>query len=234
MAVRNVKLLSDGYFNIDTGLLVYGKTKYYGKTYRAALKPLLIETDGEYILVDTGFGTPPKRVRKHYTLDRSVNLTSSLKANDFSVDDISMVVSTHLHLDHIGNNALFKNAKFLAQKKEIEYAANPHRFQKQAYLDESLKAVTYRPISGKKEIVKGVWAIPTPGHTPGHQSIVVEGRKKYVYCGDVCPLRENYEMRNIVGVLHDPVKALKSIDKLRELGGFPIYSHDNEQMSLKT
>ncbi|MCK4443124.1 MAG: N-acyl homoserine lactonase family protein [Thermoplasmata archaeon] len=234
MVVRDVKLLSDGYFNIDTGLLIYGKTKYYGKVYKAALKPLLIVTDGEYILVDTGFGVPPKRVSKFYTLDKSVNITSSLRANDFSVDDISMVISTHLHLDHIGNNALFKNARFLAQKKEIKYASKPHRFQKQAYLEESLKAATYRPISGKKEIVEGVWVIPTPGHTPGHQSVVVKGRKKYVYCGDVCPLKENYEMRNIVGVLHDPVQALKSIDKLRELGGFPIYSHDNEQMNLKT
>jgi glyoxylase-like metal-dependent hydrolase (beta-lactamase superfamily II) len=87
-------------------------------------------------------------------------------------------------------------------------------------------------VSGKKEILKDVWVIPTPGHTPGHQSVVVKGREKYVYCGDVCPLRENYEMRNIVGVLHDPVQALESIDKLRKLGGYPIFSHENQQMTL--
>ncbi len=233
MAVRDVKLLSDGYFDIDMGLLVYGKTKYYGQVYKAALKPLLIVTDGEYILVDTGFGIPPKRVSKFYTLDRTTSIVTSLKENDFSVDDISMVISTHLHLDHIGNNALFKNARFLAQKKEIDYASKPHRFQKQAYLKEYMKAARYEPIAGKKEIVKDVLVVPTPGHTPGHQSVIVKGRKKYVYCGDVCPLRENYEMRNIVGVLHDPVKALKSIDKLREFGGIPIFSHDNEQKTLR-
>lgn len=233
MGVRDVKLLSDGYFNIDTGLLIYGKTKYYGKVYKAALKPLLIATDGEYILVDTGFGVPPEKVRKFYKLDRATDITSSLKENDFSVDDISMVISTHLHLDHIGNNILFNNARFLAQKKEIEYASKPHRFQKQAYLEDYLEVSKYRPISGKKEIVKGVWVVPTPGHTPGHQSVIVKGKKKYVYCGDVCPLKENYEKRNIVGVLHDPVQALKSIDKLRELGGVPIFSHDNEQNNLK-
>jgi len=234
MAVKDVRLLSDGYFNIDTGLLVYGKTKYYGKMYKAALKPLLIVTDGEYILVDTGFGVPPENVGKYYTLEKTTNLTSSLKENDFSVDDISMVISTHLHIDHTGNNSQFKHAKFYAQKKEIEYASKPDRFQKHAYLKEYVDAVQYKSISGKKEIVKNVWVVPTPGHTPGHQSVVVKGRKKYVYCGDVCPLRENYELRNIVGVLHDPVKALESIDKLRELGGHPIFSHDNEQMSLKS
>lgn len=233
MTVRDIRLLSDGYFNIDTGLLVYGKTRYYGQVYKAALKPLLIVTDAEYILVDTGFGVLPERVSKYYTLDRTTTIQSSLKEMDFSVDDISMVISTHLHLDHIGNNALFRNATFYAQKKEIEYSSKPHRFQRQAYLEEYLKAVRYRPVTGKREIVKNVWVIPTPGHTPGHQSVLVKAKKKYVYCGDVAPLRENYELRNIVGVLHDPVQALKSIDKLRELGGFPIFSHDNEQMSLK-
>ncbi|MFQ6060191.1 MAG: N-acyl homoserine lactonase family protein [Thermoplasmata archaeon] len=233
MAVREVKLLSDGYFNIDTGLLVYGKTKYYGKTYKAALKPLLIVCDEEYVLVDTGIGTLPKSVRRYYTLDKTRNLVSSLKENDFSVDDISLVISTHLHLDHIGNNTLFRNARFLAQRKEIEYSKRPHRFQKQAYLEEYLKAVRYRAISGKKEIVPNVWAIPTPGHTPGHQSVLIDGRERYVYCGDVCPLRENYELRNIVGVLHSPVDALNSIDKLRGLGGHPIFSHDNEQLDLR-
>jgi glyoxylase-like metal-dependent hydrolase (beta-lactamase superfamily II) len=233
MAVRDVKLLSDGYFNIDMGLLVYGKTKYYGKTYKSALKPLLIVADEEYILVDTGIGVPPERVSSFYTIDKTPSLASSLKENDFSVDDISMVISTHLHLDHTGNNALFKDARFLTQKKEIEYANDPHRFQKHAYLEEYVEAVDYHPISGKKEIVKDVWVIPTPGHTPGHQSVLVKGKEKYVYCGDICPLKENYELRNIVGVLHDPVQALRSIDKLREIGGRPIFSHDNEQMSLK-
>ncbi len=232
MTVRSVKLLSDGYFNIDMGLLVYGKTKYYGQVYKAALKPLFVICDDEYLLVDTGIGTLPERVRKFYTMDKSKDLVISLKENDLSVDDISMVISTHLHLDHIGNNALFKNAKFYAQRKEIEYAKKPHRFQKQAYLKEYAEAVPYKPISGKKEVVEGVWAIPTPGHTPGHQSVLIEGKARYVYCGDVCPLKENYEMRNIVGVLHNPVEALESVDKLREMGGRPIFSHDNEQMEI--
>jgi glyoxylase-like metal-dependent hydrolase (beta-lactamase superfamily II) len=234
MAVRQVKLLSDGYFNIDKGLLIYGKTKYYGQVYKAALKPLLIIADEEYILVDTGFGVPPEKVRKFYTFDKPTNLASSLKKNDFSVDDISMVISTHLHLDHTGNNALFKNAKFIAQKKEIDYASNPDRFQKQAYIEDYIKAVSYKPVSGEKEIIRGVRVIPTPGHTPGHQSVIVKGKEEYVYCGDICPLKENYELRNIIGVLHDPVQALKSIDKLRSIGGYPIFSHDNEQMSVNT
>lgn len=233
MSVKSVKLLSDGYFNIDMGLLVYGKTKYYGEVYKAALKPLLVVCDEEYVLVDTGIGTLPEKVRKFYTLDKSKDLVMSLKENDFSVDDISMVISTHLHLDHTGNNALFKNAKFYAQKREIEYSKKPHRFQKQAYLKEHVSTVRYTPISGKREIVPGVWVIPTPGHTPGHQSVLVEGKDRFVYCGDVCPLKENYEMRNIVGVLHNPVKSLESIDKLKELGGSPIFSHDNKQMKLR-
>jgi hypothetical protein len=64
--------------------------------------------------------------------------------------------------------------------------------------------------------------------------VVVElgGGERVVYCGDTCPVRENYEDRNITGILHDPVKALDSIDALRELGGTPVFSHDSDQMEL--
>ena len=233
MAVKSLKLLSDGFFTIDKGLLVYGKTQYYGQKYRAALKPLLIECDDQRILVDTGMGNPPEKYARFYAHEKNPSLPDSLKTAGLSTDDISIVINTHLHLDHCGNNSLFGNARFLVQAVELEYARNPHRFQKSGYVNEMFDAVKYETISGEKMICNGVRAVPTPGHTPGHQSVVVEMKdRKYIYCGDVAPIRENIEQMSIVGILHNPVQALESIDKIIALNGICIYSHDSEQLAI--
>jgi glyoxylase-like metal-dependent hydrolase (beta-lactamase superfamily II) len=232
-----VKLLSDGYFEIDLGLLIYGKTQYYGIKYMAALKPLLIITPtGQRILVDTGIGELPPKYTKYYKLERKVTLIDSLRNLDINPDDISVVVNTHLHFDHCGNNKLFKNAKFYVQTVELEYARNPDRFQKGGYVPELFDVVNYTTINGEFDVAPGIRVIPTPGHTPGHQSVIVKvgepRRKCYVYCGDVAPLRENLESRNIVGILYNPRDALASIDKLRNIDGDYIYSHDRDQLTI--
>ena len=54
MVVKSLKLLSDGYFELDMGMLVYAKTTYYGIKYMAELKPLLVQTERDNILIDTG------------------------------------------------------------------------------------------------------------------------------------------------------------------------------------
>ncbi|MCJ2562654.1 MAG: N-acyl homoserine lactonase family protein, partial [Candidatus Thermoplasmatota archaeon] len=169
---------------------------------------------------------------KYFKPDRSMTIEKSLRKVGLSPEDITTVVNTHLHVDHCGNNRLFKGARFVVQEMELAYAENPHRFQKGAYVTSLFDASRFRTVSGTHELTEDVTLMPTPGHTPGHQSVIVEGDKRYVYCGDIAPLKENYERRNIVGVLHNSVEALSSLDALRELGGRPIFSHDNEQLAL--
>jgi len=215
-------VLSDGFFELDMGFLVYGKERYYGKKYRCALLSLLIEAEDRCILVDTGIGegTPYKRP------EREKSLMDMLEDAGYIPDEVTDVVNTHLHFDHSGWNRAFRNAVFHVQAEELEYARNPHRFQKGGYLRSTFEGCRFRTYHGKAEVCEGVTLLPTPGHTPGHQSVVVGG---YVFCGDTAPLRENLERRNIVGVLHDPVKALASLDLLAGTGLRPIFSHDNQQ-----
>ncbi|MBN1539275.1 MAG: hypothetical protein JW939_03955, partial [Candidatus Thermoplasmatota archaeon] len=52
----SLEVLSDGTFQIDGGMLVYGVPRYYGKLFRAKLKPMYVEAGDERILVDTGIG----------------------------------------------------------------------------------------------------------------------------------------------------------------------------------
>lgn len=228
-------LLSDGYFVLDKSFLVY--SKYQGQTYRAALKPLLVITDEEKILIDTGIGELSEKHKRFYTIERKPyqTLKVQLERHNLKPEDIDMIVNTHLHFDHCGNNQYFKNAKFYVQAEELRYAYAPDRFQKAAYIREFLDVnVDYIPISGRYQLTDDIVLVPTPGHSIGHQSVIIKWkRKNYVYCGDVAPLRENLEKRNIPGVLYRADQALKSIDELRSIrDAVYIYSHDNEQLAL--
>jgi len=228
-------LLCDGYFTLDKSFVVY--MKYMGQQYHAALKPLLILTSKEKVLVDTGIGELPEKYRKTFPVDRKTDesLRAQLAQHGLKTEDIDIVINTHLHFDHCGNNALFPKAKFFVQADEFRYAYAPDRFQQAAYIRELFDVKTdYQLVHGKHQITDNVFVVPTPGHSIGHQSVIVRAdEKNYVYCGDAAPTKENLERRNIPGVLYCAHKALKSIDQLRTVkNAVYIYSHDNEQMAL--
>jgi len=235
LTVVDVRLLTDGYFTLDKSFLVFGK--YQGTKYKAALKPLLIRTDKENILVDTGIGTLPPRYEKFHEVIRTKEeqLRLSLKKAGLEPSDITLVVNTHLHFDHCGNNLLFPNAKFLEQTDEVRYAYFPDRFMRVSYLREFFDTEgEIVPLRGRYTIEDGVEIVPTPGHTIGHQSVVVKWKNRnLVYAGDAAPLPENIEKRNITGMIYSTAQGLESIDLLRRIENpVYIYSHENEQLKI--
>jgi len=239
MSVVSVKLLTDGSFIIDKGLLVHAKVSYYGVAFKAALKPFLVLTDDKKVLIDTGIGELPEDYIPHYRPRRDMTLEGSLETVGLIPSDIDIVINTHLHLDHCGNDPLFENATFYVQKEELEYAFSPHRFQKGGYLRSKFQDIPFKTLKGRTNIVDGIEVIPTPGHTPGHQSVIITMGDRteaqegcFIYCGDAAPIRENLEKRNIIGILTDPIKALESIDTLRGIEGTHIYCHDPTQLTL--
>jgi len=231
-------LLCDGFFCLDKSLVVY--MKYMGEVYEAALKPLLIFTDGgERVLVDTGIGELPVSHRKFFPVKRKADetLKAQLSKHGLKPDDVDVVINTHLHFDHCGNNRLFKKARFVVQGDELQYAYEPERFQQAAYVREffDVKDLNYETVRGRCRVCEGLAVISTPGHTIGHQSVVVngEGGRNYVYCGDAAPIRENLERRNIPGILYNAHEALESIDRLRRIkNAVYIYTHDNQQTTI--
>ena len=234
MLKLELHLLSDGCFTLDKSLLVYAK--YQGEIYEAALKPLLIITDRERILIDTGIGELPEKYKKFHTVRRkpAQGLRTQLRRYGLKPENIDVVINTHLHFDHCGNNRDFTNAKFYVQADELRYAYVPDRFQKASYIRTFFDVnIDYVPIHGGRRITENVSVLPTPGHSIGHQAVVIRNDgKNYVYCGDAAPLRENLERRNIPGVLYRSDQALQSIDKLRDIeDAVYIYSHDSKQQS---
>lgn len=231
--MTSVRLLRDGHFEIDKGLMVYLKTAYFGQKYLAPVRPLLVRTDDGNILLDTGIGDIPEKLRKYYPVHRDSNLRDSLAAEGLTPDDISLIINTHLHFDHAGNNRMFPTANIIAQKKELDFARDPPKFLRGGYIRDFFETPNLRTIEGENEIAEGIRVILTPGHTAGHQSVIIDaGPTRYVYTGDVSPVRENWETGIPVGILLDPMAATESLERCKALGAKPIFSHDDEQWEL--
>ena len=234
MTVKECRLLSDGTFELDMGLLVWMKSQYYGKKYNCVARSMLVVTDEDIMLLDTGCGDVPETVKKEYKFQRPLTLIDDLNKAGYGPEDITVVINTHLHFDHCGWNRSLKKARFLVQRVELEYARDPHKFQKGGYHRPFFDATKFELLEGDHKLTEDIELLSTPGHTPGHLSVLIRyGKKNIVFCGDTGAVAENIQKRNVIGITTDPVECLRSIDRLRDIpNAFYVYAHDNEQPPL--
>jgi N-acyl homoserine lactone hydrolase len=134
------------------------------------------------ILVDTGVGFGNTFVDELYR-PTSVKLVDALAAHGIEPDDVVAVVNSHLHFDHCGQNpTLFGGStSFYAQAAELA-AVGADRF----YTDPAWALAPVeqrRTVRGDEQIADGVMIIATPGHTAGHQSVLVEAAGRRVVIG---------------------------------------------------
>lgn len=123
------------------------------------------------ILVDTGAGTGRADIESmfapvHHPID------DALAEVGVRRDDVRMVINSHLHFDHCGNNGLFPGVPLVVQRTEYEEARQPD-YTIPEWVD--FPGAEWRPVDGETEVLPGIRVLPTPGHTPGHQSVVVSG-----------------------------------------------------------
>lgn len=129
---------------------------------------LLVGTN-QIVLVDTGVGEGSEFVEKNFAPERN-DLVQALSVLNVSPLDVSVVVNSHLHYDHCGNNRLFKHARFYIQRAELEVArTTPYTVRD--WFD--FEGAQIEPVDGTCRILNGITLLPTPGHTPGHQSVLV-------------------------------------------------------------
>jgi glyoxylase-like metal-dependent hydrolase (beta-lactamase superfamily II) len=225
----------DGFFYLDGGAMfgVVPKpiwTKLLpadeSNRIRMGLNSILIKTDKELILVDTGVGSliPPK-FYEYYAIERDPDLFDSLMEIGFSPEDITIVINTHLHFDHCGGNTTknakgdivptFPNAEYVIQKGEWEYALNPHFRDKVSYFSDHFLPLKehgqLRLIDGKKEITRGVCVELMPGHTSFHQGVKVQsGEERLVFFGDMVPTSAHLGLGYIASYDLFPVTTLET------------------------
>jgi N-acyl homoserine lactone hydrolase len=128
------------------------------------------------VLVDTGVGSGHPGLDSSYRPVRRP-LVAALGEQGLRADDVCLLINTHLHFDHCGGNRLFPRIPICVQAAEYEAARRP-RYTIPEWVD--FPGARYRQLSGEAEIVPGVKVLPTPGHTPGHQSVVVDTAEGHV------------------------------------------------------
>jgi N-acyl homoserine lactone hydrolase len=130
----------------------------------------VVKHPGGAVLVDTGVGGPQHVLDDWRVVNRSV--ADALAAIDMSPADIGLVINTHLHFDHCGQNAVFKHAPFYVQRAELDRARreSPELRDWFDFMD-----ARFELLDGDAEILPGLSVLATPGHTAGHQSVIVSG-----------------------------------------------------------
>jgi N-acyl homoserine lactone hydrolase len=121
------------------------------------------------LLFDTGFGFGNDELDAYYRIEAR-RLPDVLTESRIAIEDVTAVVNCHLHVDHAGQNSLFPGVPIYVQPAEWEIAHTTEH----TILDWiDFPGADYRPIAGDHEPVDGIRVLATPGHTIGHQSLVV-------------------------------------------------------------
>jgi glyoxylase-like metal-dependent hydrolase (beta-lactamase superfamily II) len=195
------------------------------------MRCLLIEHPSGLILIDTGAGNKENEKFKdiygleNETSDGATMLEAGLKQVGVAPSDIAIVINTHLHFDHAGGNTRirpdgslevsFPNATYIVRRGEYDYAMHSNERTAASYFERNwvpLEAADkIEWVSREKEIVKGVRVIPTPGHTPFHQSVLIESAgQRAFYLGDLVPTHAHLPLPWIMGYDVEPLVTLET------------------------
>jgi glyoxylase-like metal-dependent hydrolase (beta-lactamase superfamily II) len=195
-----------------------------------ATRCLLIEVAGKRVLVETGNGDKfSPRLKEIYGIDHDRAIGDALRDVGLSPDDIDFVVMTHMHFDHSGGATrfsttgsglapVFRRARHVVQRREWEDATHPHERNRASYLQDSIaplgEAGLLDLVDGEAEIVPGVRVIPTPGHTAGHQSVLIgaadSDAPKALFLGDVVPTAVHVKLPWVMSYDLDPARTVET------------------------
>lgn len=181
------------------------------------------------IVVDTGTRTGHPVIDEIFAPD-VVGVVDALNARSIDERDVVTIVNTHLHFDHCGQNDSLPGVPVWVQAAEIEAA------RAEGYTVPEWAAIPperLRVAADGEELASGVRLVATPGHTPGHQSVVItdhDGRH-HVVAGQCCHSAEEWATGTPAPTdMHDPglVQAgVESLQRLRALAPVAVFfSHD--------
>lgn len=216
-----------------------------------ALRCLLVEAPEALVLVDSGIGNKEdERFTDLYGVSNAgdpTRLEDAIRAAGFFPSDVDIVLDTHLHFDHAGGNTRrdpdgavlpsFPRARYVVQKGELDFAHSGNERVRASYLAHNFDPVTqaglWDLVEGATVVTRGVRVLPTPGHTPHHQSVLIESEGRTAcFLADVCPTSAHLPLPWIMGYDLEPLVTLESKRELwaraREEDWLLVFEHDPE------
>ncbi len=212
-----------------------------------ALRCLLVEHDDGPVLIDTGLGNKETaKFKDIYGVENEgragrTRLEDALAERGYRPEDVRWVINTHLHFDHAGGNTFrdpdggvaltFPRARYVVQKGELDFASHTNERTAASYLAPNFATVPFTLLDGEAEVLPGLRCMPTPGHVPYHQSILVEsGGERACFLADLVPTSAHLPLPWIMGYDLEPLVTLESKRRLyaraeRE-GWLLLFEHD--------
>jgi glyoxylase-like metal-dependent hydrolase (beta-lactamase superfamily II) len=185
------------------------------------------------ILFETGFGRDSPGIDGRFKAVHHPTIEDELAKYGHTAKDVRVIINSHLHFDHCGGNSLFPGAAIYVQRDEYR-AAHELDYTVRRWVD--FRGADYRQIEGEREIAPGVRIVSTPGHTPGHQSLLVETNSGLiVLAGQAIYCRREFEYIRDKGrtlpqyLTNDEEGYLTSAKRLIGLNSRRVFfSHDGD------
>ena len=160
---------------------------------------------------------------------------AALAAHGLASGDVTHVVLTHLHVDHVGWLDLFEDAALVCQRAELDYARAPDLLEMEREYPpwDALEQKSWTTVEGDHDLFGdgSVRLLFTPGHTPGHQSVLVsEGDRATLLAGDAVWTRDCLDPSVLPGLLWNAQRYAESRERLRTVadaaGACWVHSHE--------
>jgi len=213
---------------------------------RMVTRSLLLVNGNKKILVDTGNGTKwNAKYSKIYAIDNSrYSIEISLAKRGFSINDITDVICTHLHFDHVGGNTkivdgiivpTFPNATYWVSKENWELANNPSQKDAGSFRDDDWKVLAengmIRIVNGDESFIEGIDMFLTYGHTNGlMHPVITDGDRTLFYGADIFPLSSHITIPWVMAYDVKPVVTMQEKEKLLsrifDEGWILFFEHD--------
>ena len=185
---------------------------------------LLLVSDDKKILIDTGSGKNwDEKFEKIYSVDTTTHdMLPALEKFGINREEITDVIITHLHFDHVGGAVMFEgakivptfpNAKYHVQKKQFEWGLNPSDRDKASYFKDRYVPLAEEGIlnqfEGKTNFDDNIELLVMNGHTFSQQIVKIsDSSNTLLYCGDLIPLSSHINLPYIMGYDLQPLVTL--------------------------
>lgn len=210
--------------------------------------PLLLQLDGKNILIETGLGNDKfteKQIRNFGVLEQS-SVEKSLKELNLNVDDIDIILMTHLHYDHASGltrkmdedeyESIFKNATIYTSAIEWNEMRNPNIRSVNTYWESNWQPVEEQveTFADELEILEGLRMI----HTGGHSDVVFEeGEESFIHLADIMPTHAHQNKLWAMAYDDYPVTSVHEKENWMEYGynrgSWYTFYHDAYYRAIK-